>query len=81
MKPYYAGSVDYDNDQGEWEDAVFTAFEFKDLCDKMREFMKRRKNSDVFFGAYIDASGKEKDITSKVKNQIKKEGNHVTNRV
>jgi Trm5-related predicted tRNA methylase len=43
--------------------------------------MKRRKNSDVFFGAYIDASGKEKDITSKVKHQIKKEGNHVTNRV
>jgi hypothetical protein len=81
MKPYYAGSVDYDNDQGEWEDAVFTAFELKDLCDKMRDFMKRRKNSDVFFGAYIDASGKERDITSKVKNQIKKEGNHVTSRV
>tara|TARA_R100000655_G_C2911562_1_gene180668 strand:+ start:46 stop:276 length:231 start_codon:yes stop_codon:yes gene_type:complete len=70
MKAHYAGSVDYDNDQGEWEDAVFTAFKLNDLCDKMREFMGRRKNSDVFFGAYIDQNGVEKDITSKVREVI-----------
>lgn len=70
MTPYYAGSIDYDNDQGEWEDCVFTAYELEDLCDKMRDFMKRRKNSSVFFGAYIDAQGNEKDITSKIKEVI-----------
>lgn len=70
MTNYYAGSVDYDNDQGEWEDVVFTAPRLEDLCDKMREFMERRKNSDVFFGAYIDMNGVEKDITSKVREVI-----------
>ena len=70
MKAHYAGSVDYDNDQGEWEDVVFTAPRLEDLCDKMRDFMKRRKNSDVVFGAYIDMNGVEKDITSKLKEGI-----------
>jgi hypothetical protein len=68
--PYYAGSIDFDNDEGEWQDCVFTAYELDDLCDKMRDFMKVRKNSSVFFGAYIDAQGNEKDITSKVKEVI-----------
>ena len=70
MTPYYAGSIDYDNDQGEWEDCVFTAYELEDLCDKMRDFMKRRKNSSVVFGADINEKGDEKDITSKIKEVI-----------
>ena len=70
MIPDYAGSIDFDNDDGEWQDCVFTAYELEDLCDKMRDFMKRRKNSSVFFGAYINEKGDEKDITSKVKEVI-----------
>ena len=70
MDRHYAGSISYDNDQGEWEDAMFMAFSFDDLCKDMKAFMKRRKNSEVHFAAYIDKWGKENDITIKVKDKI-----------
>ena len=67
---HYAGSVDFDNEKGEWQDATFTAPSLDILCEKMLKFMKRRKNSDVFFAAYVNINGKEKDITSIVKERV-----------
>jgi len=70
MERHYAGSVAYDNEHDEWEDAQFMAFSIEDLCKDMKAFMGRRKNTEVFFAAYIDGQGKENDITNKVKELI-----------
>ena len=70
MDRHYAGSVAYDNEHDEWEDAQFMAFSIEDLCKDMKAFMGRRKNAEVFFAAYIDGQGKETDITNKVKELI-----------
>ena len=32
---HYAGSISYDNDQGEWEDWIVTAMDYKTLIEKM----------------------------------------------
>ena len=70
MERHYAGSIAYDNDHDEWEDAMFMAFSLDDLCKDMKAFMKRRKNTEVHFASYIDKSGKEHDITMKVREKI-----------
>ena len=70
MKAHYAGSIDFDNDHGEWQDIVVQAPTYTDLCEKMKTLLERKKNSDVFFAAFIDDSGKEKDITSRVRGDI-----------
>jgi hypothetical protein len=70
MERHYAGSVAYDNEHDEWEDAMFMAFSMEDLCKDMKAFMKRRKNAEVHFAAYIDGQGKENDITDKIKEMI-----------
>lgn len=67
---HYAGSVAYDNEVDEWEDAMFMAFSMEDLCKDMKAFMERRKNAEVHFAAYIDGQGKENDITDKIKEMI-----------
>jgi len=36
----------------------------------MSLFMKRRKNSEVFFACLVNESGKELDLTSKIKELI-----------
>lgn len=70
MKAHYAGSIAYDNERDEWEDALFMAFSFEDLCKDMKAFMGRRKNSEVFFACFKDRFGKEHDITQKVKERV-----------
>ena len=70
MERHYAGSISYDNDEGEWEDAMFMAFSIEDLCKDMKAFMRRRKNSEVHFASYVDKWGKEHDITNDVKERI-----------
>ena len=70
MERHYAGSIAYDNEHDEWEDATFMAFSFNDLCNDMKVFMERRKNSEVHFAAYIDKEGREHDITMKVREEI-----------
>ena len=67
---HYAGSVAYDNEHDEWEDAMFMAFSMEDLRKDMKAFMKRRTNAEVHFAAYIDGQGKENDITDKIKEMI-----------
>ena len=66
MKDHYAGSVAFDNDYGEWCDHVITRPDYKDLVEDMKEFMSRRRNSEVFFAAHI-VNGVENDITEKVR--------------
>tara|TARA_R100000234_G_C4981779_1_gene171274 strand:- start:289 stop:504 length:216 start_codon:yes stop_codon:yes gene_type:complete len=70
MKPHYAGSIAFDNEQGEWEDRLMMAYDFDDLCKDMKSFTSRRKNSEVHFAAYVDRNGREHDITQKVKEVI-----------
>ena len=69
MKAHYTGSVAFDNDKDEWQDELVMAHSVKELCEDMKELMSRRKNSEVFFAAYVDQDGKEKDITLKVREQ------------
>ena len=67
---HYAGSVAYDNELGEWEDHVIKADDLDELAREMRSFMKRRKNSEVFFACLVSESGKELDLTHKIKELI-----------
>ena len=69
MKAHYTGSVAFDNYNDVWQDEVVIAFSIKELCEDMKELMSRRKNSEVFFAAYVDQDGKETDITLKVREQ------------
>ena len=67
MKPHYAGSIAFDNAQDVWQDEVVMAFDYEDFLKDMKAKMERRHNSEVFFAAFVDADGKENDITKKVR--------------
>lgn len=67
---HYAGSIAYDNEDGEMVDTVLTAMDRETLIEKLTEFKARRENSDVFF-ACIKIGKKEIDITEEVKNAIR----------
>ena len=66
MKPHYTGSVAFDDRNDVWQDELVLAFDYKDFIKDMRAKMQRRRNSEVFFAAFIDKDGKENDITRKV---------------
>ena len=67
MKPHYTGSIAFDNHLDQWQDELIMAFDYPDFVIDMQNRMDKRKNSEVFFAAFIDKYGKEHDITSKVK--------------
>ena len=67
---HYAGSIAFDNEVGEWQDHIIKADNLDELAREMRLFMKRRKNSEVFFACLVNESGKELDLTSKIKELI-----------
>ena len=62
----YAGSVDYDNDQGEWVDTLVERNTKIELLVEMKRLLRTRRNSSVFFAVEID-DGKERDITEEVR--------------
>ena len=66
---HYAGSISFDNDQGEWQDQIVTAFEYDTLVEKMTRVMSMRKNAEVHF-AVLKMGKKEFDITEKVRSAI-----------
>ena len=66
---HYAGSISFDNDQGEWQDQIVTAFEYDTLVEKMTRVMSMRKNAEVHF-AVLKMGKKELDITEDVKRVI-----------
>ena len=66
---HYAGSISLDNDQGEWEDWIVTAMDYKTLVEKMTKVMSIRKNAEVHF-AVLKMGKKELDITEDVKRVI-----------
>ena len=70
MKAHYAGSIAYDNERDEWEDALVMAFSFDELVEDMKDLMKQRKNSEVHFACYKDKNGREHDVTQKVREEI-----------
>ena len=39
---HYAGSISFDNDQGEWQDQIVTAFEYDTLVEKITSEMTKR---------------------------------------
>ena len=66
LKIKYAGSIDYDDDKGEWSDDIIWGSNYKEFIEDMKAHMKKRKNSSVFFAAkYVN--DRERDITSQVK--------------
>ena len=67
MKPHYAGSIAFDNEQDVWQDELVMAFDYADFIKDMKDKMERRHNSEVFFAAWVDKNGKENDITKKVR--------------
>tara|TARA_Y100000034_G_scaffold122814_1_gene168740 strand:- start:344 stop:559 length:216 start_codon:yes stop_codon:yes gene_type:complete len=67
MKPHYAGSIAFDNERDEWQDALVMAFEYKDFIKDMKSLMERKKHSEVFFAAWVDKDGKEHDMTQQVR--------------
>tara|TARA_R110002020_G_scaffold363353_1_gene575651 strand:+ start:321 stop:530 length:210 start_codon:yes stop_codon:yes gene_type:complete len=66
---HYAGSISFDNDQGEWQDQIVTAFEYDTLVEKMTRVMSMRKNAEVHF-AVLKMGKKEFDLTEKVKSAV-----------
>jgi len=67
MKPHYTGSIAFDNHLDKWADELVMAFDYNDFVKDMSAKMERRKNSEVFFAAFIDKDGREHDITLKVR--------------
>ena len=65
---HYAGSISFDNDQGEWQDQIVTAFEYDTLVEKMTKVMSMRKNAEVHF-AVLKMGKKEFDLTEKVRSE------------
>ncbi len=66
LKIKYAGSIDYDDENGEWSDDIIWGSNYKEFIEDMKAHMKKRKNSSVFFAAkYVN--DRERDITSQVK--------------
>jgi len=66
LKIKYAGSIDYDDENGEWSDDIIWGSNYKEFIEDMKEHMTKRKNSSVFFAAkYVN--DRERDITSQVK--------------
>ena len=51
MKVKYAGSIDFDDDNGEWSDEIVLGNNYKEFIEDMKKHMKVRKNSSVFFAA------------------------------
>ena len=66
---HYAGSISYDNDQGEWEDWIVTAMDYNTLIEKMSRAKSMRKNAEVDF-AVLKVGKKEFDITEKVRSAV-----------
>ena len=66
---HYAGSISFDNDQGEWQDQIVTAFEYDTLVEKMTRVMSMRKNAEVHF-AVLKMGKKEFDLTEKVRSAV-----------
>ena len=66
----YAGSVDYDNDQGEWVDTLVERDTKIELLVEMKRLLRTRRNSSVFFAVEID-DGKERDITEEVRDDLR----------
>ena len=62
----YAGSVDYDNDQGEWVDTLVERDTKIEFIIEMKRLLRTRRNSSVFFAVEIN-HGKERDITEEVR--------------
>ncbi len=63
----YAGSIDYDDHNGDWADDIILGDDYKEFIQDMKDRMKIRKNSSVFFAAKYTKYGTEKDITGQVK--------------
>jgi|TARA_B110000014_G_scaffold124051_1_gene85284 hypothetical protein len=70
MKPHYIGSVAFDNHNDVWQDELVMAFDLNELVEDMQSKMESRRNSEVFFAAYVDKNGREVDITQKVKEKV-----------
>tara|TARA_R100000329_G_C7532848_1_gene187992 strand:+ start:338 stop:553 length:216 start_codon:yes stop_codon:yes gene_type:complete len=67
MKPHYAGSVAFDNAQGEWQDELVMAFEFDEFVADIKSLMEGRQHCEVFFAVFKDKNGTEHDVTQKVR--------------
>jgi len=66
LKIKYAGSIDYDDENGEWTDDIIWGSNYAEFIEDMKAHMKKRKNSSVLFAAkYVN--NQERDITMQVK--------------
>ena len=69
MKVNYAGSVEYDNYDGEWCDQIVEAETYSSFLFQIKELIKLKRNSKVFFANKI-SNGKEHDITEEIINAL-----------
>lgn len=67
---HFAGSIDFDNEDKEWEDYQFTANTYKGLIFQFGYWLDRKHNSSVFFAVKVE-DDKEIDITDRVKQYFK----------
>ena len=69
MKVNYAGSVEYDNYDGEWCDQIVEAETYSSFLFQIKELITLKRNSKVFFANKI-TNGKEHDITEEIINAL-----------
>ena len=69
MKVNYAGSVEYDNYDGEWCDQIVEAETYASFLFQIKELITLKRNSKVFFANRI-TNGKEHDITEEIINAL-----------
>ena len=67
---HYAGSISFDNDQGEWQDQIVTALDYKTLVEKMIDLKSKRKNAEVHFAVH-KMGKKEFDLTERMKRECR----------
>ena len=67
VEGHFAGSVQFDTDDGQTADSMVYGLTEKHLIENLIDLLKRRKNSEVLFAAWVDRNQKEYDITKHVR--------------
>ena len=67
---HYAGSIEYDSDQGAWTDSLVTAIDYDYFIELMKDLQKKRREGRVFFAVHM-VNGEEHDIKARVERDIR----------
>jgi len=68
---HYFGSIQYDNDQGVWEDQVFKAQSWKELIGEFKRRLPKKRAASIFCAGLKFKDGTEEDFTLDAKQEVR----------